>query len=92
MNFEILQNEKCTYTYAFDMKLANIFLGLGTASSTYPCTWWEISKDNFICFNRTSMEIKLRDIKSIQENASKYQMAVSDYQGKKTKFSSIYEL
>ena len=25
MNFEILQNEKCTYTYTFDMKLGNVF-------------------------------------------------------------------
>ena len=64
------------------MKLANIFLALGTASSTYPCTWCEIPKDDFIRFNRISMEIKLRDINSIHENASKYQIAVSEYQGK----------
>ena len=72
------------------MKITNIFLGLGPASSKYPCPWCEISKDEFINFNRPSMEMKLRDISSIRENVSKYQVAVSEHQGKKKLSSALF--
>ena len=82
-DLDVLGNEKYIYSYAFDMKVANIFLGLGTPASTYPCPWCEVSKNEFATFNRSSMEMKLRDLGSIRENASNYQSSVTDHKGKK---------
>ena len=42
-----LISENIVYSYAFDMKLANRFLGLGTATSTFPCPWCELPKSQF---------------------------------------------
>ena len=33
------------YFFAFDMKLANIYFGIEAASSTHPCSWCELSKE-----------------------------------------------
>ena len=83
IDFEALGNDCCYNSYAFDMKVANIFLGLGTAASKYPCPWCEVSKDKFATFTRFFMEMKLRDPKSIRDHALKYQSAVSEKQSKK---------
>ena len=37
IDFEALGNDCCYNLYAFDMKVANVFLGLGTSASKYPC-------------------------------------------------------
>ena len=83
IDFEALENDCCYNSYAFDMKVANVFLGLGTATSTYPCPWCEVPKDKFTTFTRSSMEMKLRDLKSIRDHALEYQSAVSEKQRKK---------
>ena len=65
------------------MKIANIFLGLGTSTSKYPCPWCEVSKDKFNIFTQASMKMKLRDLRSIRKNAAKYQLAASAQKSRK---------
>ena len=83
INLSTLQSSSNNFKYAFDMKLANVFFGIGTASSTYPCSWCDLPK-NYFTNPLLSMENKyLRTIGSIKENALKYQAAASKHKGKK---------
>ena len=83
LEFEVLGNTDFYNTYALDMKIANIFLGLGTSTSKYPCPWCEVSRDEFAIFTKASMNMKLRDLHSIREKASRYQFAASEHQSRK---------
>ena len=49
-------------TYALDLKLTNIMLGLGSHASTYPCSWCKAEKRNL------SKKGELRTFESIHEN------------------------
>ena len=44
---ELICLESVAFTLAENIKLANIFLGLGSAASTCPCPWCETSKNYF---------------------------------------------
>ena len=78
----ILRSEDISYSYAFDMKLANGFLGLGTAASTYPCPWCELPKSDFANPDLLFNGGKLRTLGSIREHAGKYQAAAENHTGK----------
>ena len=82
-DFILFGNDCCYNTYAFDMKIANVFLRLGTSTSKYPCPWCEVPKDKFNIFTQSSMEMKHRDLKSIRERASEYQITASAHKIKK---------
>lgn len=73
------------------MKLANGFLGLGTAASTYPCPWCELAKSDFGKPELLFTGGKLQNLASIRENASKYQTAAANHTGKnKLSSASFY--
>ena len=56
------------------MKLANVFLGLDSAASTYPCPWCETSKNDF---GNQEMSGKLRTLRIVRFNSINYQKALS---------------
>ena len=70
----------------FDLKCGLTCMGLGTATSKYPCPYCELSKDDFadpeISFG------KLRDFESIIRNAENYQRKVAKKPNRKTKLTS----
>ena len=43
---ELLGISTKKYFLAFDLKLANIYFGIEAASSTHPCSWCELSKQD----------------------------------------------
>ena len=49
----ILNLNDLHYFCAFDMKFANIFLGIECAASTHPCLWCNISKEKMQNFQTT---------------------------------------
>ncbi|KAK6168741.1 hypothetical protein SNE40_019926 [Patella caerulea] len=67
---DLLKLDRVEFMSAFDLKLANVYLGIGTHSSTYPCPWCETAKKDFSNPNR---QIKLRTLGMIRENAAKFQ-------------------
>ena len=66
------------------MKLANVFLGLGSAASTYPYPWCEISKNDF---GNQAISEKLKILEMIRFNSINYQKALSVHL-KKSKLSA----
>ena len=46
-NMELIRYEEVSFpmVFAFDLKVPNLFLGLGSHSSKYPCPWCMAEKD-----------------------------------------------
>lgn len=84
---DLIKIDDIEYINAFDMKLANAYIGIGTAASTYPCAWCELPKKDFN--NKEHMYIggKMRTLGEIRKNAKAYQEAAINHK-KKTKLSS----
>ncbi len=80
-----IQNIDCVH--AMDMKAANAFIGIGSASSTFPCTWCEMKKSDFGNEENMFTGGNLRTLGSIRENALIYHQALQGHKGK-TKLSS----
>ena len=76
--------------HAMDMKAANSFLGVGTASSTYPCTWCHMKKVDFGKDELLFVGGTLRTLGSIRQNAKAYSKAVSKHKGKAKLTSAPY--
>ena len=74
-----------------DLKLTPAFLGIGPASSTYPCHCCEMKK---IDFGKIEVMLKggeLRTLGSIKANARGYQEALLTYTGKKKMSSAPWK-
>ncbi len=84
-----IQNIDCVH--AMDMKAANAFIGIGTASSTFPCTWCEMKKSEFGNEEFLFTGGNLRTLGSIRKNAQEYQLALQGHKGR-TKLSSAQQL
>ena len=79
-------NEHLLVTFAFDMKAAAPFFGIGSIASTYPCLYCTQPKSEFN--NDKKLEGgPLRSIGEIKKNALAYKEACKSH-GKKTKLSS----
>ena len=76
--------------HAMDMKAANSFLGVGSASSTYPCSWCHLKKVDFNKDEYLYTGGTLRTLGSIRENAKAYRVAVSKHKGKAKLTSAPY--
>ncbi|KAK6178470.1 hypothetical protein SNE40_013256 [Patella caerulea] len=76
--------DRIDFVCAFDLKLANAFLGIGTHSSTFPCPWCEVPKSSFSDPERV---IEMRTLGSIRDNATMYQAALVNH-NRKTKLSA----
>ena len=72
----------------FDMKCGLKCLGLGTATSKYPCMYCELPKDDFAGSDFEVQIGKMRDFGSIIRNAENYQRKVAKKPNRKTKLSS----
>lgn len=81
----------CKCIHAFDMKLANVFLGLGTASSTYPCPWCELSSKDFNDPIFLMTGGNPRTLGSIRKNSLLYKSAVSKHTGKQKLSSAPFK-
>ena len=64
-----LNIDSLSYTIACDMKVGLILMGIGTATSTYPCIWCEAPRRDFAKTEVINTGGKLRTIRSIRENA-----------------------
>ena len=74
-----------------DLKLTPAFLGIGPASSTYPCHLCEMPKKDF---GKEDVMLKggeFRTLGSIKANASGYQRALLTYTGKTKKSSAPWK-
>ena len=69
------------------MKLANAYIVIGTAASTYPCPWCISHKEDFKSEDYMFTGGDLRTLGQIRENAFLYQSAANKHTGK-TKLSS----
>ena len=88
INLTGLQN--FNFANAFDMKLANTFLGLSTAASSHPCPWCEQGKKDFANKDTFLTGGKLRTLSSIRENSLKYQTAAEKHKGKQKLSSAAF--
>ena len=84
---DLLDLKALDYMSAFDLKLANAFMGLSTAASTYPCPWCELAKSDFAKPDCLLEGGQFRSLGSIREKALKFQAAKANHKGK-TKLSS----
>ena len=85
---ELLCLESVAFTLPVDMKLGNVFLGLGSVASTYPSPWCETSENNF---GNQAISGKLRTLAMIRFNSINFQKALS-IRLKKSKLSAaIYK-
>ncbi|KAK6181780.1 hypothetical protein SNE40_009567 [Patella caerulea] len=85
---ELVELDKVDFVAAFDLKLANAFLGLGTHSSTCPCPWCELPKSEFGNHDRI---INLRTLGAIRRNALEYQAAAVAHKGKRALSSAAFK-
>ena len=85
---ELLCLESVVFTLAVDMKLANVFLGLGSAALTYPCPWCETSKNDF---GNQAMSGKLRTLGIIRFNSINHQKALNVHLKKSKLLAASYK-
>ena len=78
------------YVPCFDMKMALIFLGLGTAASTYPCLYCKKSKNDFADKDSICSGGQLRSFNGIAEHAQEYREAAAEHNGSKKLSSKDY--
>ncbi|KAK6188168.1 hypothetical protein SNE40_004411 [Patella caerulea] len=74
---DLLGIDRVDFLAAFDMKLANVFFGLGPHSSACPCPWCELPKNQFSNPDRV---IVLRTLGGIRKNAAEYEAAVQKHE------------
>lgn len=72
--------DEISFMPAFDLKLANVYLGLGPHSSMFPCPWCEVPKADF---SNPPKPIPLRTVGDIRRNAAAYKTAIQNHTGKK---------
>jgi hypothetical protein len=70
LNLIGLDNVDISYTYAVDLKLANILAGIQAHGSTHPCVWCECPKSKF--GTSESKKAILRSLGSIRAQAAAY--------------------
>ena len=87
---DLLKINDVEYINAFDMKLANSYIGVGTAASTYPCAWCELPKRDFDKEEHMFSGGNLRTLGKIRENAKAYQEAAAKHKGKNKLSSAKY--
>jgi hypothetical protein len=85
---DLLKLDRINFMSAFDMKLANVFLGLGTHSSKYPCPWCELPRNEFSNPDRV---IQLRTLGMIRQNASDYEAAAKAHHGSKALSAAAFK-
>ena len=90
MILELLGLDEIDSVNAFDMKLANAFIGIGTAASTYPCPWCISSKDEFRNENFMYSGKDLRTLGDIRSNSKLYNNAAAVHTGKNKLSSAAF--
>ena len=85
---ELLCLESVALTLAVDIKLTNVFLGLGSVASTYPCSCCETSKSDF---GNQVMSGKPRTLGMIRFNSINHQKALSAHLKKSKLSAPIYK-
>lgn len=72
---DLLKIEKLPlhFTYALDLKLANITAGIQSHGSTFPCLWCECPKSEFV--SESSSNYQLRSLGSIKDKVKAYTLA-----------------
>ena len=82
LNINALKNlDGAIYSNAFDMKVANAFFGISTATSSCPCVWCQMKRALF-SDDPTSSGGLLRTLGLIRKWATKYQADTAKHMGK----------
>ena len=91
-NLELVLKElglhRLDYTPCFDMKLGLVFMGLGTAASSFPCIWCKLAKKDFGDLSKMFTGGDLRTLQEIHDLAAKYLEEVQANPGATRKLSS----
>jgi hypothetical protein len=87
---DLIKINDVEYINAFDMKLANSYIGIGTCASTYPCAWCELPQRDFNKEEHMFLGGRLRTLGVIRKNAKAYCDAASKHTGKKKLSSAEY--
>ena len=82
LNLDSLEDEGYVVFYAWDMKVENVYYGIGSNSSTCPCTKCELPKKDFGKSQFIFTGGKLRTIGSIRKNAHVYQQKAEAFTGR----------
>ena len=75
---------------AYDMKLGLMFMGLGTAASSYPCIWCTLAKKDFADLAKMFTGGELRTLQQIHDLAAMYLEEVQAHTGARKVSSKYY--